>query len=104
MKELKKIPHISDILKLEEIKTVLFDMDGTILDTEILHAKALYSTLVKINPNLNVTTAKLLDDYCGKSDTEVYEAVGISEDIEIEEFLDLKNELFIATLDEHGKV
>jgi beta-phosphoglucomutase len=68
-------------------KAVFFDMDGTLLNTEPLHAQALEQTLWDLG--ISVDKEILLKKYNGKSDLEVYQDLKLT--IFLQDFLKLKN-------------
>ena len=51
----------------QDIKAVILDMDGTLLNTEPLHAKAIETILVQ--NGLNVTAHEIEERFYGMSDT-----------------------------------
>ncbi|MBL6990727.1 MAG: HAD family phosphatase [Bacteriovoracaceae bacterium] len=81
-------------------QAVLFDMDGTILNTEPLHAKALQATLSSLG--LPDYSASDLDQtYAGKSDLEVYQDLKDKlKATTMADFINLKNQQFIWALNE----
>ena len=58
---------------LEGIEAVIFDMDGTMFNTEPLHARALKLTLGKLGKNF--TEEHLLREYYGQADDKVFQKI-----------------------------
>jgi HAD superfamily hydrolase (TIGR01509 family) len=67
MNVLKSVPKLSDIV-FKNTKALIFDMDGTLLNTELVHAEALSKLLSDSNHN----SERLLNDFCGVAEPEVY--------------------------------
>jgi beta-phosphoglucomutase len=67
MNILKSVPSLSSIVS-ENTKALIFDMDGTLLNTELVHAEALYKFLNDSNHNIE----RLLSDFCGVSESEIF--------------------------------
>jgi len=81
------------------IDTVLFDMDGTIVNTEPLHAKAGFKLLQKMN--LAITPEEMVKRFYGISDYDVIRSLFPSmNDQEIHEHINQKNQLLIQALAE----
>ncbi len=74
IKKWKKIPSLSEIKALHpQVKGILFDMDGTLLDTEPIHAISLRQALVNLTGSEDVMSAKDLDEkFRGEHDPLVY--------------------------------
>ncbi len=69
------VPDISDVLGLHSSpKACLFDMDGTIMDTEIIHAQALFELVQLYHPN-KYTEAQLYDLCLGQTDDFIFETL-----------------------------
>ncbi|MCO4753130.1 MAG: HAD family phosphatase [Bacteriovoracaceae bacterium] len=69
----KHVPAITDIFGLHATpKACLFDMDGTLMDTEILHAQALYELVQKHHPD-TLTKEELLELCLGQTDDFIFE-------------------------------
>ena len=102
MQKLKKLPPIQEINSLSpDIEALIFDMDGTILDSELLHAKALFRTLehfgvIYKNPN------ELMEQYIGQSDLAVYKDLAnksiLNSAINLEIFLKYKNKFILEMI------
>lgn len=75
------------------IKAVLFDMDGTIIDTEPLHAQALQATLRQYGIEQNL--AELDDRYHGQCDVDVYENLKEEINSTCETFIMIKEQILI---------
>lgn len=90
---LSKFPKISDIKEFKNLNTILFDLDGTLLDTEIIHAKALKATLVEVQPNTLYSDKTLKDDFNGMTDVDVYNKLNLKA-VTLNSFLESKNENF----------
>ena len=91
MIEFNKVPNILDI-NLNQIEAVIFDMDGTLLNSEVLHAKALLELIGN-----NGDEQQLLKDFVGVAEPSVYETLlkrNIIPQISFDEFIDLKNKCF----------
>ena len=75
MKTWGKIPTLSEILELHpDIEGFLFDMDGTIFNSEPYHARAMRGALVELNPSFDFPNAETLNDmYRGTFDSFVFE-------------------------------
>ncbi len=85
----------SDLLK--DLDTVLFDMDGTIVNTEPLHAKAGFSLLQAMN--LAITPEEMVKRFYGVSDYDVIHTLFPKmSDQEIHAHIDQKNNLLIQAL------
>lgn len=69
------VPLISDILGLHATpKACLFDMDGTIMDTEIIHAQALYELVQLHHPN-KYTECELYELCLGQTDDFIFDTL-----------------------------
>lgn len=78
-----KFPH--------DIKAVILDMDGTLLNTEPLHAQAIEKILVQ--NGLQITAHEIEERFYGMSDTEVFKNFESKLFLELETFLKEKNAL-----------
>jgi HAD superfamily hydrolase (TIGR01509 family) len=78
--------------------TVIFDMDGVIVDTEPLHKKAYYQHFEELNINVD---AELFSKFTGKSTLNVYQMIkeifGI--DTNVEDLIQRKRTLFYDLFD-----
>jgi HAD superfamily hydrolase (TIGR01509 family) len=74
------IPSFKQLLqKLPSLKLVLFDMDGTLIDSEPVHAKAFVQALHQHGVTLpkDISHHELVQRYKGMADTEVVEKLKI---------------------------
>lgn len=87
----------------ESVTTFIFDLDGTIIDSELLHARALSILLEKIG--LNSTPQELMERFSGYPDDQVYyEIFNENSQIQLPQFIREKtNQLLniINTLGPH---
>lgn len=81
------------------IKTIFFDLDGVVIDSEKLHLRALGLTLEKNDILFQHT---ILDGFVGRSDKSFFQYVyeNIDDRIDIEDFLKQKDILFDGLLSE----
>ncbi len=84
----------------QDIKAVILDMDGTLLNTEPLHAKAIESILVQ--NGLNITAHEIEERFYGMSDTEVFKHFENSLFLELDTFLKEKNALIKKLIAEYS--
>ncbi|EQC46864.1 HAD family phosphatase [Bacteriovorax sp. Seq25_V] len=81
--------NIDNILKLTESKkAILFDMDGTILNSECLHFEAIHLITQKQSPYT-------IDDLYGLADTDVYPLISKYMSHDLDNFLKAKNDLML---------
>ncbi len=83
-----------------DIKAVILDMDGTLLNTEPLHAKAIETILVQ--NGLNITAHEIEERFYGMSDTEVFKHFENSLFLELDTFLKEKNTLIKKLITEYS--
>lgn len=84
------------------MKAVLWDMDGTIMQTEPLHALSSLEILKK-NPKFKETYHEVEKTCWGETDQTIfehYQAKGFLQDISLIEFIDLKNEIIKLKINE----
>lgn len=83
----------------KEFKTILFDMDGVVIDSEKLHLKAMGLTLEQHDIPYS---HPFLTEYVGRSDESFFTYVfdNIDSSFEVEKLLDIKNTLFEGLLAE----
>lgn len=98
--------NLSELLNGSE--AVIFDMDGTMFDTEPLHAVALKNTIETLNNNykLNILLSSndIEERFVGLGDQDVYAYLVDSPELISEtDFLNLKNDLFINELNKLSK-
>ncbi len=100
MKELTDIPTLDD-LELDGVRAVVFDMDGTLLNSEILHTRALKHFV----PRPSNTSKKLIEQLTGVCELEAYEKLlshQMIPKLSYSEFIDLKNEKFSEYLNDES--
>jgi HAD superfamily hydrolase (TIGR01509 family) len=99
---LSNFPKISDVQKVENLNTILFDLDGTLLDTEFIHAIALKNTLNFFVPENNFSDKDLQEKFNGMTDVDVYFKLKL-DSVKLENFLKVKNDQFISIMkDNHN--
>ena len=77
---------------LQTAKLVIFDMDGTILDSEPIHARAIQSVFKQFDIDLSVQ--EIMDRYIGWGDNNVYkDQTGLHSQISIDEFIKRKDKI-----------
>lgn len=86
-------------MHMTEFNTILFDMDGVVIDSEKLHLKAMDQSLVKNNI---VYDKSILEDYVGRSDESFYQYIfdNVDNSIEVEDLIKDKNNFFEELLKE----
>jgi HAD superfamily hydrolase (TIGR01509 family) len=95
MIEFNKVPSLEN-LALDNIKAVIFDMDGTLLNSEILHAKGLYELLAE-SKNNQISAEELIRSFVGVAEPDIYKKLldlELIPEITFDEFIDLKNVQF----------
>lgn len=98
MNTLSKIPTLNDLKDLTNCKSIFFDMDGTLVDTEPLHARALQDTLKHFNSTKKISKDELMTRYNGLADNFVFEDLKSFINVNLAQFLDIKNSLFLELL------
>ncbi len=85
-------------VKLENFKTIFFDMDGTILNSEPIHMQSIQQFLN--SQGIKRTLQSLEAEFYGLDDTAVYNKLKKNYQIpySCDEFLKIKNRLYIAKL------
>ncbi len=79
--------------KFSNYDAILFDMDGTIFNTEPLHAKALKILLKEFN--ITKSYDELYNRFCGLSDNEVFHSLELNKLLTLDQFLTKKNSILI---------
>ena len=75
MNALSSVPDLDELLdRFENIKALVFDMDGTLLNSEVLHAKALLALLEESNVK-DVNARSLLESFKGVAEPDVLQAL-----------------------------
>lgn len=84
-------------MTIKKTRAFFFDMDGTVMNTEPHHAKALQILFEQYNQHFSVE--ELQSKYQGLSDTEVYSMnKEIFHKVSLEKFLEQKNSIFIELI------
>lgn len=101
MDTLSKVPTLKDLREsFKEIEALIFDMDGTLLNSEVLHAQALFELLKEKNVSLNAQD--LLDRFKGVSEPDILQMLIDMEIVEIGtdilSFIAVKNSYFEESL------
>jgi len=101
LKNWEAIPQLEQILELHpEIKAVLFDMDGTLLNSEPVHARALRQALVNLTGSEDIMSVEDLDEkFRGEHDPLVFarcinEKI-LTNEVTMIEFLKAKSDVVI---------
>ncbi len=100
MESLKNIPTFEELRKITKVKSIFFDMDGTLVNTEPLHARALQETLKQLSSSKKFTKEELLKRYHGLADHFVYADLKVYINASLPNFLEIKNSIFLKLLDE----
>jgi beta-phosphoglucomutase-like phosphatase (HAD superfamily) len=102
MRTWETIPTLQEVLRLHpDVEGFLFDMDGTIFNSEPLHAQAVREALIELNPDYEFPSAKKLDHmYRGTFDSFVFEDTmkrgWIPETATLDKFLERKNQILLS--------
>src|SRR5690554_169825 len=104
MKSLKNIPRIKDLLDIHpQTKAIFFDMDGTLCDSEHLHAKAMEKIGLEYNIQAPYPPDIIHQKLVGKADHLVYEEVktwpGFPPHLDSDSFRNLKSSNLLSILD-----
>ena len=89
------------------LRAVIFDFDGVITDSEILHLEAFNRVLAQ--HDVEITVEDYYKDYLGLTDVECFKALADEgrlkvETQEIENFVEQKNEIFEETLKADSRI
>ncbi len=99
---LKNFPTLNDLKNLGPIQLICFDMDGTLFNTEFIHAQALLDIGKALKIKLDLPIEEIEKRFHGKADIQVYkelEKMGQKPSISEEEFIALKNQLMMPLIE-----
>jgi beta-phosphoglucomutase len=104
-KTLHQVPHFADLLGLNhQLKALIFDMDGTLFNTEIFHAKALMELGKRHNIKPPCSPDEVYELMVGKADHLLFEIIknwnGIPPHWTTEVFINEKNSSLLSIMDE----
>ncbi len=90
--------------KITKKKAIFFDMDGTIINSEPIHAKTIIKILEELEINLPINEELLI----GKTDSDVYNDFirnnkELKKQISLEQFLSIKNSAIINIIDSFSR-
>ena len=99
----KKVPTIEELkCNFPSIKALFFDMDGTIFNTESVHAKALLKMALDHRISIPQSPEVIHSLMVGKADHYIFEIIkdweGVPERWTLETFVEEKNELILELL------
>lgn len=87
---------------LEGIKSVIFDMDGTMLDSEPLHARAIQEVFSRYGVSMEVQA--IMDRYVGWGDDNVYkDKKELHSHITHAEFIKQKDDLLLTVVENYSE-
>lgn len=104
-KSLSQIPAYQDLkTDYPELKTLLFDMDGTLFNTEKYHAMALKRLGQELKIKVSLSEHEVYELMVGKADHLLFEIIktwpGFPQDWPVETFISNKNNLLLTILKE----
>ena len=102
MDTLSKVPTLKDLREsFKEIEALIFDMDGTLLNSEVLHAQALFELLKE--KEVKVDAHELLEKFKGVAEPDVLKMLIdmkiIEQGTDLISFIDVKNTYFEKSLE-----
>jgi len=104
MQLINPLPTFKDLQILNPaLKAVFWDMDGTIMETEILHVKASLVVIKKYNPDFNESLIEIEKNMTGRTDSQffqTYREKGLLKELNIDQFLQEKNDILFTILNE----
>ncbi|ATH08559.1 hypothetical protein BIY24_11540 [Halobacteriovorax marinus] len=101
---LNKVPSATEVTKLTDAKDIFFDMDGTLIDTELHHAKALRKTLDHFNVERDASSEDLKKRFQGVADDKVFEFYKKELNTSVQKFLEIKNQKVIDIIDSEKEI
>ena len=90
-----EIPSLKLKALLDEKTTFLFDMDGTLLNSEPFHIEA----IIQCANEIGVPEGLCADEFLGKPDELIYKTTPIQEYTSLDNFLYRKNELYTQVIE-----
>ena len=104
MQVLNHVPNLAQLLAFNpNTKAFLWDMDGTIMETEALHTLATLQILKKYHPTLKFSFNQIEEISYGESDPAIlshFHRRGLLSILDIPSFIQLKNQMIISILKE----
>lgn len=102
MHEFSHIPDLDELKALNPVlRACLFDMDGTLFDTEKLHAKAIFELTDRINPG--IYSFEEIEKFCiGKTDTGIFNELKdrkLFESADVPTLVDMKVNSYLKCLE-----
>lgn len=103
VKSMNKIPHLNDLKnQIQGLKTILFDMDGTLFNTERYHAWSLKELGQQLQIKVELTEHELYHMMVGKADHLLYDILksweGFPNDWTVQHFIENKNTSLLKIL------
>lgn len=103
MRILNEIPTLKDLTEVNpNLKALFWDMDGTLLNTEIIHARATFDVINSFAGEVPLKSESLLNFVLGQTDGEVYQRLikgRFIKEVTFGEFVETKDELFIKLIE-----
>tara|TARA_Y100000768_G_C23991489_1_gene694035 strand:+ start:21644 stop:22291 length:648 start_codon:yes stop_codon:yes gene_type:complete len=97
-----QVPKITDLKQLNsKLRACFWDMDGTLINTERLHAQAAHSLLSQLIPAFSMQVDELEEKFYGETESFVYsffKQKGFLGDMDLNQFLEQKNRSFLGLI------